>query len=128
MSELTSKVKVQLDQLNGSLDQVAKASRGLVIKVSQASSKRFEDLVKTGEAQEGKSLAEQMRETFDGQFVDVKSSINQLRFAMLGLFTKTTANSSQLFNELVSIGSTKNTPAKKAKASPNRTTKTSVAA
>ena len=106
MSELKEKVKEQLDQVNDSLEQFTKAGRGLVVKLSQESSKQFDGLVKAGEAQEeeGKGLVEQVRESFEGQFSDVKGSVHQLRLAALGLFTKARQNSGKYFNELVELG------------------------
>ena len=113
MNDFAEKLKAQLEQVNTSLEQLTKAGRGLVTRVSEQSSKQFQQLVKTGEAQEkgGKTLSEQVKESFSGQFNgDIKASVEQFRLAALGLFTKAKSSSEQYFSELVKLGETQATP------------------
>ncbi len=117
--KITEKVKIQLSQVNESLEQLTKAGKGLVTKVSEQGSKQFQQLVKTGEAQlkDGKTLVEQIKESFEDQFSgDVKASVGQLRLAALGLFTKAKTSSEQYFNELVKLGEAQTKPTLKTKA------------
>ena len=109
MSQFAEKVR---NQVSDSLEQLTKAGRGLVARVTEQSNKQFQLLVKTGEAQKkaGKTLADQLKESLEDR--DLKASIDQLRLAALGLFTKTKTSGEKYFNELVKLGETQATPLK----------------
>ncbi len=107
MSEITDRVKEQLEQLNSSADQILSASRGLYVKIKEESNKQFEELVKTGEAQtsEDKPLIEVIKTDFMAPFSDIKSTLAQLKSASLGLVVKARQSGETLFSELVELGS-----------------------
>lgn len=104
--KVKGQVKEQLDQANDSVSQLAKAGRGLVVMVSSEASKQFDALVETGEAQkeDGRSLGEQFKESFEGQFNDIKGSLDQVKLAALGLFTKARETGEKAFKDLVELG------------------------
>ena len=109
MSELSDRVKKQVDQFNSSIDQIINASRGLYIKIKEESNKQFDELVKTGEAQKTteESLFGQLRKDITHPFEDVKGSLDQLKNASLGLVFKARESSEHYFNELVELGTSK---------------------
>ena len=102
MTDIKEKVKEQLDQANQSIEQITKAGRGLVIKLSDGTNKQFNELVKVGQQQEeeGKSLASQVRAAWDGQFTN-KEYLGKLKLATLGLVTKTKDGAQKMFEELL---------------------------
>lgn len=109
MSEISDRMKEQLEQFNSSIDQIINASRGLYIKLKEESNKKFDELVKTGEAQQtaDASFLDQLRKDITLPFDDVKGSLSQLRNASLGLVVRTREAGEQYFNELVALGSRK---------------------
>ncbi len=114
MSEFADKLKGQLSQVNESLEQLTKAGRGLLLKVTQQSSQQFQQLVKTGEAHQagGESLTTQLKTSLSESFSgDTKESLNQLRLAALGLVTKAKESGEKYFEELVQLGEAKAKPA-----------------
>ncbi len=109
MSELSDRVKDQLEQFNSSVDQVINASRGLYLKIKEESNKQFDELVKTGEAQTAEeSFLKQLKEDITSPFDDVKSTVDQLKNAYIGLVVKTMDSSEKIFEELVELGASKN--------------------
>ena len=76
------------------------------MKVSKEAEKQFGQLVETGETQkeQGKTIAEQLKGAFDGQFDDAKGSVDQVKLATLGLFTKMRESGEKAFKELVELG------------------------
>ena len=112
MTQVTNKVKEQIEQLNQTVTQFIKAGRGLVVKVAEQSSKQFDELVKTGEnkQEEGTTLVKTLRETLP-ESLDVKTSANQLKLAALGLVSRAKDGSEKIFNDLVELGSDKEAPA-----------------
>ncbi len=76
------------------------------MKLSSEVEKQFGHLVKTGEAQkeEGRTIIEQVKNSFDGQFEDVKGSVDQVKLASLGLLTKVRESGEKVFKELVELG------------------------
>ncbi len=115
MNPISEKVKDQFIQLNGSIQQVAKAGRGLLTLVHEESKKQFSDLVKTGKAQQNKgiNLIDQVKGSLPESF-DVKTSAKTLSIAARGLFKKAKADSEKLFNELVTLASEEAAPKRKA--------------
>jgi len=113
MSEITNRMKEQLDQFSKSIDQIINASRGLYVKIREESNKQFEELVKTGESQQADdtSLLTQLRKDITTPFEDVKGSLDQLRNASVGLVVKARESGEQYFNELVELGSSRKTTA-----------------
>ena len=107
MNSLTEKVKAQLNQLNGSITQAAKAGRGLVVVMTEEGKKQLSDLIKAGEAQENQGIKflDQVKKSLP-ENLDVKSSAQTLGFAALGLFNKAKTESARFFNELVALGAT----------------------
>jgi polyhydroxyalkanoate synthesis regulator phasin len=106
VKSLSGKLKQQVDSANESAAQLAKAGKGLVRKVSKEAEKQFCNLVETGEAQKekGQTIVEQVKSSFDGQFDDVKSSIERVKLAGLGLLTKARGAGEKVFKELVELG------------------------
>lgn len=106
MSEITKRIKEQLDQFSKSIDQVINASRGLYLKIREESNKQFEELVKTGESQQANDapLLTQLRKDITAPFEDVKGSLRQLRNASIGLVVKARETGEQYFDELVELG------------------------
>jgi polyhydroxyalkanoate synthesis regulator phasin len=105
MADIKEKVKEQLDQANQSIEQIAKAGRGLVIKLSDGTNKQFNDLIKVGQQQEeeGKTIVSQVRSTWEGQ-LSGKEYVGKVKLAALGLVTKTKDGAQRLFDELVQLG------------------------
>lgn len=105
MADIKEKVKEQLDQANQSIEQIAKAGRGLVIKLSDGTSKQFNDLIKVGQQQEeeGKTIVSQVRATWEGQ-LSSKEYAGKVKLAALGLVTKTKDGAQRFFDELVQLG------------------------
>lgn len=106
MTELKDRVKDQLDQFNSSIEQLVNASKGLYLKAVEEGNKQFQDLVDTGVAQSesGEDLLEQIRSDVTGPFEDVKSSIEQIKNASVGLVVKARSSGEEYFNELVELG------------------------
>jgi len=110
MTEITDRVKDQLEQFNSTLDQVINASRGLYILIKEESNKQFGELVVAGEAQKAaeadgaSSLLTQLSKDVTGQFDDVKGSLTSIRNASLGLLVKAKESSEQTFSELAEKG------------------------
>ena len=109
MSEISDRVKEQLDLFNNSIDQIINASRGLYIKIKEESNKQFDELVKAGEAQKTteESLLDQLRKDITHPFEDVKGSLTQLKSASMGLVFKAREAGEQYFSELVELGAQK---------------------
>ena len=98
MTEISDRVKEQLEQFNTTLDQVINASRGLYLLIKEESNKQFSGLVEAGEAQKAaeadgaESLLAQLTKDVSGQFDDVKGSISSIRSASLLQKQKSLAN------------------------------------
>ncbi|HAG93487.1 MAG: hypothetical protein CMK83_02625 [Pseudomonadales bacterium] len=109
MSEFSDRVKTQLEQFNASVDQVINAYRGLYVKIKEESNKQFDELVKTGEAQlkAEESFLEQLKKDVTAPFDDVKSSLDQLKNASVGLVIKARNSGESYFEELVELGHSK---------------------
>lgn len=107
MSEISDRVKEQLEQFNSKLEQVVTASRGLYLKVKEESNKQFKELVEAGQTQDTDAFLSQLRKDVTTPFEDVKSSIEQLKNASFGLLIKARENSDKVFTELVELGQTK---------------------
>lgn len=108
MSKFSVRVKTQLEQFNSSVDQIINASRGLYVKIREESNKQFDELVKAGEQQlqAEESFLEQLKKDIINPFEDVKSSLDQLKNASVGLVVKARKSSESYFDELVELGST----------------------
>lgn len=108
MTELKDRFKEQLDQFESTIDQLVSASKGLYLKAVEEGNKQFQELVEAGQAQSesGEKLFEQIRNDVTGPFEDVKSSLEQLRNASLGLVIKARNSGESYFNELVELGQT----------------------
>ncbi len=108
MNEMTEKVsekvKQQWDQANDSFNQWLSASKGLLVKLSKSGSEQFDSLVKAGE---GKNLTEEIKSSI-GDFNNPKESANQIRYAAIGLVSKTKETSNKYFKEFVELGEGKN--------------------
>lgn len=109
MSEFSERVKDQVDQINSSVDQVVTASRGLYVKLKEESNKQFDELVKVGKEQADaeESFMEQLKKDIKAPFDDVKSSLDQVKTASVGLIVKAVNSGEQLFDELVKLGNSK---------------------
>ena len=109
MSEFSERVKDQVDQINSSVDQVVTASRGLYVKLKEESNKQFDELVKVGKEQADaeESFMEQLKKDIEAPFDDVKSSLDQVKTASVGLIVKAVNSGEQLFDELVKLGNSK---------------------
>lgn len=109
MSEFADRIKGQLEQFNNSIDQIINASRGLYLKIREEGNKQFDELVKTGEAQQTseESLLNQLKKDIATPFEDVKSSLDQLKHASVGLVVKARDAGEQYFNELVELGTSR---------------------
>lgn len=109
MSEISDRLKEQLEQVNSTLEQLATASKGLYLKVKEESNKQFKELVEAGQTQDTDAFLSQLRKDVTTPFEDVKSSIEQIKNASLGLLVKARSNSDKVFTELVELGQTKKT-------------------
>ena len=109
MSEFSERVKDQVDQIDSSVDQVVTASRGLYVKLKEESNKQFDELVKVGKEQADaeESFMEQLKKDIKAPFDDVKSSLDQVKTASVGLIVKAVNSGEQLFDELVKLGNSK---------------------
>ena len=107
MSEISDRLKEQLEQFNATLEQVVTASRGLYLKVKEESNKQFKELVEAGQTQDTDSFLNQLRKDVTTPFEDVKSSLEQLKSASFGLLIKARENGDKVFSELVELGQTK---------------------
>jgi DNA anti-recombination protein RmuC len=109
MSEFSDRVKAQLDQFNTSVDQIINASRGLYVKIKEESNKQFDELVKTGEQQlqAEESFLNQLKKDISTPFEDVKSTLDQIKNASVGLVVKARESSETYFDELVELGNGK---------------------
>ncbi len=109
MSEFSERVKDQVEQINSSVDQVITASRGLYVKLKEESNKQFDELVKTGKEQADaeESFMEQLKKDVMAPFEDVKSSLDQVKTAYVGLIVKAVNSGEQFFDELVTLGNSK---------------------
>ena len=112
MSELTDRIKSQLEQANEAVEQVKTASRGLVVKAIDRSTKAFRELIELGEAQleaeanGGDSLASQLSTGFRAQLEDLSASAEQVKVASIGLVIKTKAQGTKVFSDLIEAGNT----------------------
>ncbi|MCG8314034.1 MAG: hypothetical protein MI976_12555 [Pseudomonadales bacterium] len=106
MTELKDRFKEQVEQFNGTIDQLVNASKGLYIKAVEEGNKQFKDLVDAGAAQSesGENIFEQIRSDVTGPFEDIKSSLEQIKNASLGFVIKARSSSEEYFNELVELG------------------------
>ena len=109
MSEFSDRVKAQMDQFNSSVEQFINASRGLYVKIKEESNKQFDELVKAGEAQlqAEESFLEQLKKDIVTPFEDVKSTLDQLKNASVGLVVKARNSGESYFDELVELGNSK---------------------
>ncbi|MEE2731551.1 MAG: hypothetical protein VYA55_12085 [Pseudomonadota bacterium] len=109
MSEFSDRVKAQMDQFNSSVEQFINASRGLYVKIKEESNKQFDELVKAGEAQlqAEESFLDQLKKDIVTPFEDVKSTLDQLKNASVGLVVKARNNGETYFDELVELGNSK---------------------
>ena len=109
MSEFSDRVKAQMDQFNSSVEQFLNASRGLYVKIKEESNKQFDELVKAGEAQlqAEESFLEQLKKDLATPFEDVKSTLDQLKNASVGLVVKARKGGENYFDELVELGNSK---------------------
>lgn len=109
MSEFSDRVKDQVEQINTSVDQVVTASRGLYVKIKEESNKQFDELVKTGkeQAEAEETFMEQLKKDITAPFDDVKSSLEQVKSAYVGLMVKAINRGEQFFDELVKVGNEK---------------------
>lgn len=109
MSEFSDRVKAQMDQFNSSVEQFFNASRGLYVKIKEESNKQFDELVKAGEAQlqAEESFLEQLKKDIVTPFEDVKSTLDQLKNASVGLVVKARNSGESYFDELVELGNSK---------------------
>lgn len=109
MSEISDRLKEQLEQVNATLEQIATASKGLYLKVKEESNKQFKELVEAGQTQDTDAFLNQLRKDVTTPFEDVKSSIEQLKNASFGLLIKARESSDKVFTELVELGQAKKT-------------------
>jgi hypothetical protein len=100
MEKAGDKIKAQMDQMNESLSQLACASKGLIVKISETGSKQFNEFVKAGE---GKTFTAEIKNALP-KIADAKTSIQQLKSATIGLISKSKEIGSRYFNELVKQG------------------------
>ena len=109
MSEFSDRVKTQMEQFNSSVEQFINASRGLYVKIKEESNKQFDELVKAGEAQlqAEESFLEQLKKDIVTPFEDVKSTLDQLKNASVGLVVKARNSGESYFDELVELGNSK---------------------
>ena len=109
MSEFSDRVKTQMDQFNSSVEQFINASRGLYVKIKEESNKQFDELVKAGEAQlqAEESFLDQLKKDIVTPFEDVKSTLDQLKNASVGLVVKARNSGESYFDELVELGNSK---------------------
>ncbi len=109
MSEFSDRVKAQMEQFNSSVDQVINASRGLYIKIKEEGNKQFDELVKAGESQlkAEESFLDQLKKDIASPFEDVKSTVDQLKNASVGLVVKARNSGENYFDELVELGHNK---------------------
>lgn len=107
MSEFSDRVKTQLEQFNSSAEQIISAYRGLYVKIKEEGNKQFDELVKAGEEQlqAEESFLEQLKKDIINPFEDVKSSLDQLKNASVGLVVKARKSGESYFDELVKLGS-----------------------
>lgn len=107
MSELTEKwsdkINDQYKQFNKNFDKIAKASKGLLTRIKNASEKQFKELVETGEKTDS-DIIDQVKETVKQPFTDIRGSVNKAKFASVGLFVKVKENGNRYFDELVVEG------------------------
>ena len=118
MTELKDRFKDQLEQFEATIEQLVSASKGLYLKAKEEGNKQFKGLVDAGAAQaeSGANFLEQLRADVTGPFEDVKGSLEQLKNASLGLVIKARDTGESYFNELVSLGQTKEEKAEEAPA------------
>ena len=109
MSEISDRLKEQLEQVNVTLEQIATASKGLYLLVKEEGNKQFKELVEAGQTQDTDAFLNQLKKDVTTPFEDVKSSIEQLKNASLGLLVKARSNGDKVFNELVELGQGKKT-------------------
>jgi polyhydroxyalkanoate synthesis regulator phasin len=107
MSEITDRVKEQLEQFNSTIDQLVTASRGLYVKVREESNKQFKELVSAGEATDAETLLKEIRTGVTSPFEDYKGSLEQIKHASRGLIVKARESGEKVFNELVELGQSK---------------------
>lgn len=105
MTEITDRVKEQLEQFNSGIEQLVSASRGLYVLVRDESNKQFKELVTAGEGKTTEEVLQELRSGVSGPFEDVKGSLEQLKTASLGLIAKARESGDKYFNELVELGS-----------------------
>ena len=111
MSQITDKVKEQLDELTKQLNRVDAAGRGLIVKVSEEGSRQLEELAKEGETQleSGNTLTEQVKSIvkYNG---DAKELVGTLKLAALGLYEKVRSESKKIIDDLVKAVDETNPP------------------
>lgn len=107
MTEITDRVKEQLETFNSTIEQLVSASRGLYVKVREESNKQFKELVATGETKDTDTLLQELRSDVTGPFEDVKGSLGQLKNASVGLILRARESGDKYFSELVELGQSK---------------------
>ena len=107
MTEITDRVKEQLETFNSTIEQLVNASRGLYVKVREESNKQFKELVATGETKDTDTLLQELRSDVTGPFEDVKGSLGQLKNASVGLILRARESGDKYFSELVELGQSK---------------------
>ncbi len=104
MTEITDRVKEQLDQFNNTIDQLVSASRGLYLRIKEEGNKQFNELVEAGQSQDTEELLKEIREDVTEPFEDVKGTLEQLKKASIGLIVKARESGDKYFHELVELG------------------------
>jgi polyhydroxyalkanoate synthesis regulator phasin len=102
MSQISDKVKDQVESMTKQINRLEAAGRGLLLKVSEESSRQFEQLAKEGEAQleSGNTLSQQLKNTVQVEG-GVKQVAQTLKLAALGLVTKAKSETQNIIDELV---------------------------
>lgn len=108
MSDITDKVKEQVEKANGNFSEIITAGRGLLVKLKDESNKQYKELVQLGEktTEEEDSLFKDFLEMFESPFKDVKGTTSAWKFASLGLLLKMKSDGQAFYNELVELGKT----------------------
>jgi hypothetical protein len=101
-------VAQQLDKVNISLLTLSKAGKGAFLKLSETGTKRFNECVLLGEAQDKPFIAiDELKANFSNKELildDLKGSVSQIRLAAVGLLFKTIDQTGEVFEDLVEAG------------------------
>lgn len=107
MSDISDKVKEQVEKANGNFSEIITAGRGLLMKIKDESNKQYKELVQLGEkTEEEESLIKDFREMIESPFKDMKGTTSAWKFASLGLLLKMKTDSQAFYHELVELGKT----------------------